>query len=87
MARYRILIKTSAAKEIEALPTKGDRKRVLARIQSLAEDPRPRGAEKLGGRDRYRVRQGVYRIIYSISDDVLIVHVIKVGHRGDVYRR
>lgn len=87
MARYRILIKTSAAKEIEALPTKGDRKRVLARIQSLAEDPRPSGTEKLGGRDRYRVRQGVYRIIYSISDDVLIVAVIKVGHRGDVYRR
>ncbi len=60
---------------------------MLARIQSLAEDPSPRGTEKLGGRDRYRVRQGVYRIIYSISDDVLIVHVIKVGHRGDVYRR
>jgi len=87
VARDRILIKTAAAKEIEALPTKGDRKRVLARIQSLAEGPRPRGTEKLGGRDRYRVRQGVYRIIYSISDDVLIVAVIKVGHRGDVYRR
>jgi len=87
VARYKILIKASAAKEIEALPTKADRKRVLARIQSLAENPRPRGAEKLSGRDKYRLRQGVYRIIYSISDTVLTVHVVRVGHRGDVYRR
>lgn len=87
MERYRILIKASAAKEIEALPTRADRRRVLARIQRLAEDPRPRGAEKLSGRDKYRLRQGVYRIIYSISDTVLTVHVVKVGHRGDVYRR
>jgi mRNA interferase RelE/StbE len=86
VARYRILIKSSAAKEIEGLPTMADRKRVLARIQGLADDPRPRGAEKLSGRGKYRLRQGVYRIIYSVSDTVLIVHVVKVGHRGDAYR-
>jgi mRNA interferase RelE/StbE len=87
VARYSIVIKTSAIKEIEAISNRSDRRRVVARIRSLAHDPRPRGCEKLAGGDRYRVRQGVYRIIYSIEDDRLIVHVVKVGHRRDVYRR
>jgi mRNA interferase RelE/StbE len=52
----------------------------------LAENPRPQGSQKLSGRDRYRIRQGVYRIVYSIEDDRLVVVVIKVGHRKDVYR-
>lgn len=85
MASYRVLIKRSAAKEIEALP-KRDRVRVVRRIGALAEDPRLPGCEKLSAQERYRVRQGAYRIVYSIEDDVLTVWVVKVGHRGDVYR-
>ena len=87
MARYRVLIKTSAAKEIENISNRSDRRRVISRIQGLAVDPGPRGCEKLSGQDRYRVRQGVYRIVYSVEDNRLIVHVVKVGHRRDVYRQ
>jgi mRNA interferase RelE/StbE len=87
VAKYRILIKTSAVKEIEKIANRIDRRRVVNRIQALTDDPRPRGCEKLSGEDRYRVRQGVYRIVYSIEDDHLIVHVVKVGHRRDVYRQ
>jgi len=86
VARYRILIKSSAAKEIEKISNRKDRRRVVARIQSLADDPRPPGCEKLSGQDRYRVRQGVYRIVYSIHDDRLLVHVVKLGHRKDIYK-
>lgn len=52
----------------------------------LARNPRPQGCEKLSGQERYRVRQGVYRIIYEIRDEVLLVTVIKVGHRREVYK-
>jgi len=83
---YSIEIKQSAAREIEALPL-SDRRRVVERIGRLAEDPRPRGCEKLAGGERYRVRQGDYRIVYSVEDALLIVWVVKVGHRRDVYRR
>ena len=86
MARFEILIKRSAAKEIEAISRKGDRQRIVRKIRQLAEDPRPPGCQKLSGRDRYRIRQGPYRIVYSIEDDRLIIFVVKVGHRGDVYR-
>ena len=86
MAKYRILIKSSAAKEIENIPARRDRRRVVERIRRLGDDPRPRGCEKLSGQARYRVRQGNYRIIYSIDDNRLIVHVVKVGDRKDVYR-
>jgi mRNA interferase RelE/StbE len=86
VARYKILIKASAAKEIEQLPTRKDRRRVVEKIRRLADEPRPKGCEKLSGQDRYRVRQGNYRIIYSVDDDVLTVHVVKVGDRKDVYR-
>ena len=86
MAKYKILIKASAAKEIERFPTRKDRRRVVEKIRKLADDPRPEGCEKLSGQDRYRVRQGNYRIIYSIADDRLVVHVVKVGDRKDVYR-
>jgi mRNA interferase RelE/StbE len=85
MASYELVFKKSVAKDLRALP-KQDVERVLARIRALAEDPRPPGCEKLSGRDRYRVRQGVYRIVYEIADAELIVLVIKIGHRGDVYR-
>lgn len=86
MASYSVLIKRSAAKEIEALP-KLDRARVMQRIASLADDPRPPGCEKLSTLERYRVRQGDYRIVYSVENEALIVWVVRVGHRGDVYRR
>ncbi len=85
MGRYSVLIKRSAAKEIEELPKK-ELVKVLARIEALAEDPRPQGAEKLVGLELYRVRQGNWRIVYSIEDQALTVWVVKVGHRREVYR-
>ena len=85
MASYRVLIKPSAVKELERLPAK-DRKRVASRITSLAADPRPPGADKLSGHEKYRLRQGDYRILYAIDDADVTVLVVKVGHRRDVYR-
>ncbi len=86
MARYRILIKPSAVKEIEAIPLKRDRRRIALAIAGLADHPRPPGCEKLSGQNKYRLRCGRYRILYSIADQDLCVHVVKVGHRKDVYR-
>ena len=85
MASYSVVIRRSAGKEIEALPT-ADRRRVVARIRALATDPRPVGCEKLSGEEKYRLRQGDYRILYEITDRELIVTVVKVGNRRDVYR-
>ena len=87
MDEYRLLLKSSAAKEIEALGTKADRRRVIERIQALGSDPRAQGSEKLAGHvDRYRVRQGQYRVVYLIDDKRHEVTVFKVAHRKDVYR-
>ncbi len=86
MAKYRVLIKTSAAKEIKAISNKKDRQRIVRRIRQLGEIPRPPGCQKLSGRERFRVRQGQYRIVYGIEDNELIIYVVKVGHRKDVYR-
>ena len=86
MASYEVVFKRSVAKDLRAFP-KDDIKRVMERIHSLAEDPRPPGCEKLSGLDRYRLRQGSYRIVYEIEDTRLVVLVVKVGHRRDVYRR
>ena len=86
MANYKLRIKKSAAKELEAISRKSDRRRVVSRIQSLAENPRPHGCKKLSGFDRYRIRQGSYRIVYSVEDEELIVYVVKVGDRKNVYR-
>lgn len=87
MGRYRVLIKPSARKELLAVPTKKERQRLVRRIELLGAEPRPAGCQKLtGGGDRYRVRQGQYRIVYEIRDDELVVLVIKLGHRRDVYR-
>ncbi len=85
MASYRLVIKPSAAREIEDLPQR-DRRRVVERIQSLALNPRPMGCERLSGRDQYRVRQGDYRIPYEVHDFEIVVVVVKVGHRHEVYR-
>lgn len=87
MASYRLLIKASAAKELEAVGTKADRQRVVGRIQALAENPRPQGSEKLAGySNRYRVRQGNYRIIYLVDDGGREVTIFRIGDRKDVYR-
>ena len=86
MEKYKVSIKRSAVKEIEAIPQKKERQRIIRRIGQLAEDPRPPGANKLSGNDKYRIRQGSYRIVYSIEDNELIVVVVKVGHRKNVYR-
>ncbi|MBE9536514.1 MAG: type II toxin-antitoxin system RelE/ParE family toxin [Proteobacteria bacterium] len=85
MARFRIEIKKSAIKELETIPSI-DLKKVMKRIESLAEDPRPHGSKKLSGEEKYRIRQGNYRILYLIEDDLLIVYVVKVAHRKNVYR-
>lgn len=87
MASYRVVIKKSAAKELRDIPGKGDRQRLVERISALADNPRPAGAEKLSARDKYRIRQGNYRILYEIEDDVLTVFVVKIADRKDVYRR
>jgi mRNA interferase RelE/StbE len=86
VARYKLRIKPSAAKEIESAPKK-DRLRIIRRIKDRSTDPRPPGCEKLSGYDdKYRVRKGTYRIVYTISDVGLVVCVVKVGLRKEVYR-
>ena len=85
MANYKVLIKPSAIKELNKIPKK-DLSKITDRIQALAIDPRPPGCEKLSAQNAYRIRQGVYRIVYSIEDDNLIIVVIKIGHRRNVYK-
>lgn len=86
MARYSLRVKKSAAKELEAVSTKADRQRIIKRIESLKENPRPKGAIRLSGSERYRIRQGNYRILYTIEDKALIVYVIKIADRKAVYK-
>jgi mRNA interferase RelE/StbE len=85
VASYRLLIKPSATKELEALPLK-DRRRVIRRVRALAEDPRPPGSEKLTGLELHRVRQGDYRVLYDVAAAARTVTIIKIGNRRDVYR-
>jgi len=82
---YKLLIKPSAAKELDRIPRK-DLERIVQRIQGLCEEPRGPGSQKLSGQDKYRVRQGDYRIVYTINDDDKVVLIVKVGQRSDVYR-
>jgi mRNA interferase RelE/StbE len=87
VGRYRILIKPSAAGELERIGSKKNRRRIISRITSLSEDPRPRGCEKLSGRDeKYRARQGDFRIVYSIDDEGQALTIYRIGRRKDVYR-
>lgn len=86
MAKYEIVFKRSVYRDLRPIPN-ADVKRILARISALADNPRAVSCEKLSGQERYRVRQGVYRIIYEIEDNRLIVTVVKIGHRGQVYNR
>jgi mRNA interferase RelE/StbE len=85
MEKYKIELKKSVLKDFESIPKK-DLQRILLSIKSLAEDPRPPQSKKLSGYEQYRLRQGNYRILYEIKDDVLIVFVVAVGHRKDIYR-
>ncbi len=85
MASYNIQIKKSAAKELSKLP-KNDLKRIVKNIQDLSTDPRPDGCKKLSKDEKYRIRIGNYRVLYSIEDDILVIYVVKVGHRKDLYK-
>jgi mRNA interferase RelE/StbE len=84
MASYELQFKKSVAKDLRKIPN-SDVKKILQRVQSLALNPRGEGCVKLSGQERYRVRQGVYRIVYEIKDDEIIVVVVKVAHRSRVY--
>ncbi len=86
MAKYSLRIKKPARKELESVATKADRRRIIRLIDSLADNPEPAGVMKLSGRERYRIRQGRYRILYAIEDLILMVYVIKIGDRKNVYR-
>jgi len=83
MARYELRVKPSVARDLRGVP-KEDVKRLLQRMEALRDDPR--GGEKLSGRELYRARQGDYRIVYSVDDETVIVEVLRVGHRREVYR-
>lgn len=85
MDGYKVLIKPSAVKELEAIPRE-DRERIAGRIRHLSDDPRPPGCEKLSAEEKYRIRQGQYRVVFAIDDDAQTVLVVKIGHRRDVYR-
>ncbi len=85
MAEYRIYFRESIEKDLAAIP-RTDVKKILQRIKSLSENPRPSGSEKLTGQERYRIRQGHYRIVYSIQDRELTVWIVRAGHRKDIYR-
>jgi mRNA interferase RelE/StbE len=85
MGEYKIFFKKSVEKDLRSIPKK-DLKKILTRIEALAKEPRPQSYEKLSGQEKYRIRQGTYRIIYSVQDQELTIWIVKVGHRKDVYR-
>ena len=85
MGSFEVIFKQSVAKDLRQIPKK-DIARILKRIEALRAEPRPPNVEKLSGQEKYRIRQGVYRILYEIRDNELIIVVVKIGHRRDVYR-
>jgi mRNA interferase RelE/StbE len=85
MAKYEIVLRKSVRKDLNPIP-KRDVQRILADIADLANDPRPPQSRKLSGSEKYRLRCGVYRVLYEIQDAVLIVCIVKVGRRREVYR-
>ena len=85
MAKYKITFKKSVSKDLRSIPS-ADVKRILKRIDALADNPRADGCIKLSAQERYRIRQGLYRIVYEIRDETLVVHVVKVAHRSTVYK-
>lgn len=85
MGKFELRFKRSVAKDLRQIP-KADVARILQRIESLRITPLPVGAEKLSSQDRYRIRQGIYRILYEIKDSELTITVVKIAHRSTVYR-
>ncbi len=85
MAAYKLFFKESVEKDFGSIPKK-DLAKILSRIRGLADNPRPPGCEKLTGQERYRVRQGRYRLVYSVQDKALTIWIVKIGHRKDIYR-
>ena len=85
MANFKLVFKKSVSKDLRPIPNK-DVARILQRMEELRTNPRPFASEKLSGQQRYRIRQGVYRIIYEVEDELLVVTVVKVGHRKHVYK-
>lgn len=85
MEKYKIEVRKSAVKELHSIPTK-DLKKILKTIQELSNNPRPQGCLKLTDQENYRIRVGNYRILYSIKDDILIIYIVKIGHRKNIYR-
>lgn len=85
MARYELRFKPSVARDLRRIP-RADVRRLLTRIEALRVDPRPPGSEKLSAQERYRLRQGSYRILYTVTDADLTIEAVKIGHRRDVYR-
>ena len=85
MGKYKIEVKKSAVKELSKIPKK-DLRKIVEKISSLADNPRPEGSKKLSREEKYRIRYGKYRVLYMIEDDLLFVYVVKVTHRKDVYR-
>lgn len=85
MARYELRFKPSVAKDLRDVP-QADVRRILARAEALRDDPRPPGCERLSTQERYRLRQGSYRILYTVTDADAVVEVVKVGHRREIYR-
>ena len=86
MESYKLAFKRSVAKDLRKIPSK-DVKKILSTIESLLDDPRAEACIKLSGQERYRIRQGVYRIIYEIQDQQLLILVVKVAHRSIVYKK
>ena len=85
MAKYEISLKNSAVKELGDIPKK-ELQKIIKKIQALSSDPRLQGSQKLSNKEKYRIRQGDYRVIYAIDDDSFAVYIIKVGHRREIYR-
>lgn len=85
MARFELRFKASVSKDLRGVPAI-DVRRILDRIEALRNEPRPPSSQKLGGSDLYRIRQGIYRVVYSIDDDKVVIEVIRIGHRREVYR-
>ncbi len=86
MEEYKVFFKKSVEKDLKKIPKKYILK-ILEKIEGLKTNPRPDGSEKLTGQDRYRIRQGTYRIVYSVQDNELTVWVVKVGHRKEIYKK
>jgi mRNA interferase RelE/StbE len=85
MDGYKVYFRESVQKDFRRIPGK-DVSKILRRIEMLAAEPRPTGCEKLSGQEKYRLRQGRYRIVYSVQDDELTLYIVKIGHRKDIYR-